>query len=89
MSGVGQRKVHTQQRVIVFIRDAFGYDYLGHWKGRDGNSNIEAEQLTDWLRRQEYDSRLINRTPPSHANNAVPIDASRALCGLGEESFGD
>ena len=46
MSDIGQRKIRTQQRVIAFFQDALGYAYLGHWKGREGNSNVEQALLT-------------------------------------------
>ena len=48
MSTVGQREIHTQKSVIAFFRDALGYDYLGHWKDRAENSNVEAALLTGW-----------------------------------------
>lgn len=50
MSTVGQREIQTQRRVIAFLRDALGYEYLGHWKDREGNANIEKDCLADWLR---------------------------------------
>jgi len=61
MSTVGQPEIKTQERVIAFLRDACGYAYLGHWKDREGNSNVEEDRLTDWLRRQGYDDKLIGR----------------------------
>ena len=45
MSTVGQREILTQQCVIAFFRNALGYNYLGYWKDREGNSNIEEEIL--------------------------------------------
>ena len=47
MSTVGQREKRTQQRVVEFFTDALDYAYLGHWKNRLGNNNIEKEVLTD------------------------------------------
>jgi len=41
MTPVGQREALTQKRVLEFFRDALSYTYLGHWKGREGNSNVE------------------------------------------------
>ena len=46
MSTVDRREILTQQRVIEFFRDALGYAYLGHWKDRLDNSNIEKVLLT-------------------------------------------
>jgi type I restriction enzyme R subunit len=55
MSGsVGQRELFTQKRVLAFLQDALGYTYLGHWKDREGNANVEEELLTEWLKRQGH-----------------------------------
>ena len=49
MSKVGEREILTQQRVVEFFRDVLGYDYLGNWKNRDHNRNVENKHLTAWL----------------------------------------
>jgi type I restriction enzyme, R subunit len=61
MSSVGQRELRTQQRVVAFFKNALGYLYLGHWKDREGNSNIEQSLLTDWLKRQGHSDRIITK----------------------------
>ena len=61
MSTVGQREKRTQQRVVDFFTDALDYAYLGHWKDRVGNSNIEKELLTAWLKRQGHSDQVIDR----------------------------
>ncbi len=87
MSGVGQREIHTQQRVIAFLRNALGYDYLGHWKDRETNSNIEEQQLTDWLRRQGRDDKLINRAL-FELNKAAALGGSKTLYDANREVYG-
>lgn len=57
MNSVGERQIKTQQRVIAFLRDTLSDTYLGHWKVREGNSNVEKGLLADWL-------RLVNPAPP-------------------------
>ena len=47
----------TQDRVLRLFRDELGYRYLGDWRDRDGNSNIEESLLTAHLSRRGY-------TPP-------------------------
>lgn len=52
MSTVGQREVLTQRRVVAFFEDALGYAYLGHWKDRQDNSNVEEGLAAGWLTRE-------------------------------------
>lgn len=56
MSGVGQREIKTQQRVITFLRDALGYDCLGHWQDRRGTVTSKKTFLAGWF-------RLVKRAP--------------------------
>jgi len=46
VSTAGQREIQTRKRVITFLCDALGYDSLGHWEDREGNSNTEEEWLS-------------------------------------------
>ena len=59
MSTVGQREILTQRRVIAFFRDALGYAYLGHWKDRPNNRNIEENLLADWLKRRGHGGKIV------------------------------
>ena len=59
MNTVGQSEFTTQGKVIAFLRDALGYTYLGNWKDRANNRNIEREFLEDWLDSQGHDENLI------------------------------
>jgi len=52
MTTVGQREIRTQQRVIAFFQDTLSYYYLGNWKDREGNANLEETLLNAWLKRQ-------------------------------------
>lgn len=87
MANVGEREIKTQQRVIAFLRDALGYVYLGHWKDREGNSHIEEQRLTDWLRRQGHDDRLINRAL-FELNKAAALGGSKTLYDANREVYG-
>ena len=51
----------TQQRVIGLFQNELGYDYLGDWREREGNRNIEVELLSKWLRKQKVSDALIQR----------------------------
>ena len=37
----------------------FGYTYLGNWKDRENNRNIEREFVEGWLASQGHDDNLI------------------------------
>ena len=41
MTDVGQKEKLTQQRVIKLFTQELGYRYLGDWKDRASNRNIE------------------------------------------------
>lgn len=60
MSDIGKPERTSQNRVIDLFRDELGYDYLGDWTDRDGNSNIEEELLTKFLSNSGYTSAQIS-----------------------------
>ena len=60
-SNVGQIERKTQNRVVGLFQSALGYEYLGNWEYREGNSKIEAELLTQNLRARGYDDNLITK----------------------------
>lgn len=62
MTTVGQVEYHSQKRVIAFFKDALDYAYLGHWKDRPDNANVEVALLTEWLKRQGHDESIIAKT---------------------------
>ncbi|MEM6327644.1 MAG: type I restriction endonuclease, partial [Bacteroidota bacterium] len=78
MSTVGQRERATQDRVVALLRDTLHYEYLGDWQYREGNTNIEADLLTGWLRRQGYSERLITAAL-RELGRAAAVGASRSL----------
>ncbi|UZF56588.1 HsdR family type I site-specific deoxyribonuclease [Gordonia polyisoprenivorans] len=61
MSDVGQIERKAQDRVVRLFREQLGYEYLGNWEGRAGNSNIERQLLIQNLKARGYDDNLINR----------------------------
>ncbi|MFT5716908.1 MAG: type I restriction enzyme R subunit [Oleiphilaceae bacterium] len=62
MSNVGQLERKTQSRVVNFFKEQLDYDYLGDWEYREGNSNIETDLLTKWLKNRGVSEALIKRT---------------------------
>jgi type I restriction enzyme R subunit len=58
---IGQPERATQNRVIALFRDELGYRYLGDWRDRDDNRNIETHLLTPFLTRSGYTPAQINK----------------------------
>ncbi len=62
MSKVGQIERATQNRIVKWFQETLKYDYLGNWEERDGNSNIEEEELRKYLQgTKKYSEELINK----------------------------
>uniref|UniRef100_UPI00404788DE type I restriction endonuclease n=1 Tax=Mariniflexile sp. TaxID=1979402 RepID=UPI00404788DE len=61
MSNVGQIERITQKKVVQFFELGLKYDYLGDWKDRADNSNIETEYLIPFLKKQGYSDTLITK----------------------------
>jgi type I restriction enzyme R subunit len=61
MSDVGQIERLAQNRVVKLFKERLGYDYLGNWEHREGNSNLEVGLLTQNLKARGYDDNLITR----------------------------
>ena len=49
MHDIGKPERATQNRVVNLFVDELGYQYVGDWTDRPGNSNVEAGLLTAWL----------------------------------------
>ncbi|OBP16847.1 restriction endonuclease subunit R [Rheinheimera sp. SA_1] len=62
MTNVGQKEKITQQRIIELFTKQLGYRYLGDWKGRPNNRNIEAQILTEWLHNRGVSAVLVERS---------------------------
>jgi type I restriction enzyme, R subunit len=61
MSSIGQPERATQNRVIALFCDELGYRYLGDWKDRAGNSNIEDTLLSQYLSKRGYSTAQISK----------------------------
>ena len=61
MNVVGKAERVTQRRLIDLFRDELKYRYLGNWRDRPGNSNIEEGLLKDYLTKCNYSPEQISR----------------------------
>lgn len=87
MSKVGQKEILTQRQVIQFFKNELGYTYLGHWKDRQDNRNVEEKLLGDWLRRRGYNDKVINKVL-YHLGNAKAVSGSKTLYDANREVYG-
>ncbi|EPG66856.1 type I restriction endonuclease subunit R [Leptospira wolffii] len=74
MSQISVSERVTQNRIIQLFQKQLGYKYLGNWEAREGNSNIEEEYLSAWLKKRGIPEQKINsaiygfRTEANHSN---------------------
>ena len=87
MSTVGEREILTQRRVLAFFQDVLGYAYLGHWKDRPDNGNIEEALLTDWLTRQGHNDKIIGKVL-FELGKAAAVGGSKTLYDANREVYG-
>ena len=87
MSTVGERELRTQLRVVEFLRDALGYTYLGHWKNRPDNANVERALLANWLERQGHASKVIDKAL-FELGKAAALGGSKTLYDANREVYG-
>ena len=87
MGTVGQREILTQKNVIQLFQDTLSYTYLGDWKDRDGNSNVEEDLLHDWLIRQGHSEKIITKVL-RELNKAKALGGSKNLYDANREVYG-
>jgi type I restriction enzyme R subunit len=85
MSEVGQIEKQTQARIVALFRAGLGYTYLGNWKDRPGNANIEAERLAAWLKGRGLADALIARA--LHELRRVASDTGKSLYDRNREVY--
>ncbi len=87
MSTVGQREMMTQQHVINLFRHTLDYDYLGNWKDRAGNSNVEVDLLRKWLIREGHSDKIVGKVL-YELDKARAIGGSKTLYDANREVYG-
>ena len=85
MSTVGQIEKRTQARVVQLFKDQLGYDYLGNWIDRVGNTNIEPDLLRPRLEAKGYAPALITKAI-AHLTK-VATDQSRSLYDINRDVY--
>ena len=86
-SKVGAKERETQNRIIKLFKDRLGYEYLGDWKERDNNQNIELSRLTPFLKKQGYSDKLVERALRVF-NQAASLGDGQNLYDANKEVYG-
>ena len=55
-----EQEIKTQDRIVKVFKEKLNYDYLGDWKERENNTNIEDDILTKNLKNRGYNTIQIN-----------------------------
>ena len=87
MTPVGELERKTQRRVVALFRDGLGYRYLGDWRDRDGNRNVEPQILTRFLRRGGHSPSLIEKAL-ARLEQAAGLGGSRTLYDANRDVYG-
>ncbi len=87
MNTVGEKEKRIQGRLITFFQDALGYEYLGDWQSRANNSNINKDLLTDWLRTQGRNDRIIKKVYDK-LKRAADVGGTKTLYDVNRKMYG-
>ena len=87
MNTVGEKEKRIQGRLITFFQDALGYEYLGDWQSRANNSNINKDLLTNWLRTQGRNDRIIKKVYDK-LKRAADVGGTKTLYDVNRKMYG-
>jgi type I restriction enzyme R subunit len=87
MSNVGDKERVTQNRLLKLFREGLGYEYLGNWEERAGNSNVDEELLIKWLKRQGHNDKIIAKVL-RELDKAKALGGSKNLYDANREVYG-
>lgn len=87
MSKIGQIERITQKRLIKLFRDTLNYNYLGDWKDRKNNNNVETNQLSNWLNQCGH-SDAVQARVFHQLEIASALGAGRHLYEANKEIYG-
>ena len=87
MSTVGERERYTQLRVVEFFKDVLGYTYLGHWKNRAGNTNVEKPLVAGSLMGRGYEQKICEHAL-FELGRAAALGGSKTLYDANRQVYG-
>ena len=77
----------VQARVVQLFQQQLGYEYLGNWGYRTGNTNVEVVLLSRNLRARGYGDKLIN-TAVQKLQSDVSLGGGRHLYEANRDVYG-
>ena len=86
MTAVGELEIKAQRRVIALFRDRLGYEYLGDWRDREDNRNIETRLLERFLARRGHAPVLIAKAIREF-DKAAALGGGRNLYEANREAY--
>lgn len=87
MTDPGALEIRTQKRLLGLFKDHLGYRYLGFWKDRENNSNIEETILRKWLSGRGYGDKIITKVI-REIDKAKALDGGRTLYDANKDVYG-
>ncbi|MXX33955.1 MAG: HsdR family type I site-specific deoxyribonuclease [Gemmatimonadetes bacterium] len=85
-TAVGELEIKTQRRVVKLFRDRLGYEYLGDWRDREDNRNIETGLLERFLVRQGHPRALMTKAI-RELEKAAALGGGRNLYEANREAY--
>ena len=87
MTHIGETERVTQNRLVVLFKNELKYTYLGDWKDRENNRNIEEELLQNFLKNRGYATQEIAMAirklkEAAHNLNSGLYNANKEVYGL-------
>ena len=86
MNNIVDTERQVQGRLVTFFQDALGYEYLGDWQSRENNSNIDKTLLTEWLRTQKHNDRIIKKVTDK-LKRAADVGGTKTLYGANRKIY--
>ena len=62
MNRIAEKEILTQKRLIELFKNDLSYIYVGDWKERSKNNNIEEDFLYKNLKKRGYDDVQISKS---------------------------
>ncbi len=86
MSKVGAIERVMRNRIVKLFKEQLGYEYLGDWKDRADNKNIEISLLKPFFRKQGYSEKLIERAL-RELDKAAALGDGRSLYDVNKDVY--